>query len=173
MIRHYLKHVAKGSSKSLAGLLMLAGVSAMLPSQALAEPHLILHFTDGSTTGFVVAEKPHVSFSDSKLLVRSNDITTDYDIATVRKFEFGDMVAIDAPALPGTATRFCYTDHNNLSASGLKAGELLRLVALDGRVAATVRADADGNLALDLSDLPTGIYVVSVETSAKNFKIKH
>lgn len=138
---------------------------------AMAESHLVVYFTNGSATSFVVDDKPHVSFSENEILIRAKDMSTEYPVASVRKFAFADKSGLVSPELIDNEVRFTYTDRDCLGACGLKSNEPITLYRTDGTCALTTKANADGNAEIDLSNLEPGIYIVN--TASKTFKIQH
>lgn len=166
------KRRSRGILMRLLSSAFVAG-SLLTSLAASANTHLIVMFNDGTATSFIIADKPHVSFSEKRMHIRANDVTTDYEVSAVKKFIFGDeALSVESPADDFRETRFTYTDRNTLSASGLLPGETVSLVSVEGRPAGNYNADADGSIVIDLSALPTGIYVVATKSSG-NFKIKH
>lgn len=154
--------------RMLASAVMLAAAGA-----AFAGSYLVVHFADGSTTSFVVDDKPRVTFGDDRMSIRSAEIVTDYAVADVKKFEFSDKSSDAMLEAGGQEVRYTFTDAATLRADGLRAGERVSVVsAADGRQAATFQADADGSLVIDLSPLAAGVYVVAPQYS-RTIKIRH
>ncbi|MCM1347889.1 MAG: hypothetical protein NC338_00635 [Firmicutes bacterium] len=147
----------------------MVGGALLFGQYAGAASFLTLHMANGSKTSFVIEEKPHISFSDSKMHIRSNELVTDYDLASVAKFTFDDLSNISS-AVSENEVRFTYLG-TSLSAAGLTPGETVMLATIDGRIALTANAHSDGSLNIDLSHLQPGIYIVACKSS-KNFKIK-
>lgn len=133
--------------------------------------HLIIHFKDGSKTSFVLADKPSVSFVDNNVRVRAQHVDTDFDASTVVKFSFGDETS-SVGKVEADEIRFTIPDADHVMAEGLKAGESVTVVSVEGRIVKAVRADAAGNARIELTGLASGVYVIATE-SGKNIKIKH
>lgn len=139
--------------------------------KASANTHLIIHFKDGSATSFVLADKPSVTFEDKYLRVHAKQVDTDFELANVAKFVFGDGTS-SLETIEAQEVRFTIPDCDHVTVSGLKCGETVRAISIDGRIQATVRASEDGYAELNLTDLAKGIYVIATE-SGKTIKMKH
>lgn len=151
--------------------LVVAFASLATFGASVASTHLIIHFTDGTKTGFVLADKPAVSFVDNNVRVRANHVDTDFEVSTVEKFVFGDALASIETVAPNEV-RFTIPDADHVTVEGLKRGETVTVVSVEGRVVHAVRANADGSVQIELTQLPKGIYIVATE-SGKTIKMKH
>lgn len=150
---------------------MLMALAIFVARSATVNSHLIVTFTDGSTTSFLLADKPKVTFVDNFVRVTSNLVDSDFEASKVKKFVFGDQLAsIDEVATD--ETRFVVIDPDHVSVYGLKAGENISVYSIDGRSVMNARAAADGSATLDLSELPGAIYIIATQ-SGKTIKIKH
>lgn len=147
----------------------VCGIFAMWA--APVSTHLIIHFTDGSATSFVLTDKPSVSFVDNCVRVRAKHVDTDFEASKVAKFVFGDAVS-SIEKIGDNEVRFTIPDCDHIYVSGVKGAETIRVVSVEGRLMTSVRADADGNAEIDLTEMPKGVYIVATE-SGKNIKMKH
>ena len=133
--------------------------------------HLIVHFKDGSKTSFVLADKPAVSFVDNNVRIRAQHVDTDFDAATVVKFSFGDETS-SIRKVEADEIRFTIPDADHLTVEGLKAGEAVTVVSIEGRIVRVMRADAAGPAQIELTELAGGVYIIATE-SGKSIKMKH
>ena len=50
--------------------------------------------------------------------------------------------------------------------SGLRAGDVVRIYRVNGTLVKAVKADAQGHAALELSQLPNGIFIIKTPTNS-------
>lgn len=153
----------------------LSGLAAFilmsLCTTTQAEERIVLHFTDGSTTSFLVAEKPKVSFGESSIHVTAQNIEADYDLISVHKFTFDSTISLGSNQIDDNETRFELTGRSGVRAIGLKPYEKAHVHTLNGILVSSFSADDNGIAEMDLSSLSAGVYVISTE-SGNSFKIK-
>lgn len=152
-------------------LTVAAACGLFAATAATVNTHLIIHFKDGSTTSFVLTDKPSVKFVDNNIRVRAQHVDTDYEASKVAKFVFGDAVS-SIREVAANEVRFTIPDGDHIYVSGVNSGETVRVFSVDGYQVAAVRADAEGNAEIDLTELPKGVYVVATE-SGRTIKMKH
>lgn len=151
-------------------LLGAALVCAAGGASAAAEEALIVHFTDGTVTSFVVSKKPRVAFGEKTFNIVAEELSAEYPVESVHKFSLGEHVGLSDVAQ--RECRFTWSDRDHVTAVGLAPGEQVTLTAIDGKIASTYIADGEGSLTIDLTNQGKGIYVVS-SPSIRNFKILH
>lgn len=149
--------------QALLGLLLMAPPTAWAddgsetPAQAL-----VLKFADNTETWVFLADKPEVAFADGKLVVSSQEMTTDYDQSTVTEFFFdyrSTPAGIDGTA--ATQPSFTYTDNNMVSITGSHAANAA-LYTIDGTLVQR-KAVKNGAVSFTLDDCKPGVYVLDTE----------
>ena len=147
-----------------------------LGSTATAADGITFLFENGKTASFAFSSKPVVDTSGDEIVVSvSSGNSVSYAFADVSKFYFEGSVVegiaqtqVDASA---SAPVFAYAN-GTLSVSGLNAAETIVVFSTAGETLTKVDADGEGRAHVDLSTLPTGVYVVSTQrgVSFKLFK---
>ena len=148
---------------------LLCGASC-LASYAEEQNILTLVFGDGTRLSYVLADRPKVTFDDTRLYVNAAEVADDYELASVRKFLFGKGEPTSIAAVDNGESRLTYVDGENVELSGLKSGARVVLCDASGSCLYVVSSDAEGCASLSLADRSAGVYVVSVE-GGRSFKI--
>lgn len=148
---------------------LLCGASCLV-TQAEEENILTLVFGDGTRLSYVLADRPKVTFDDTRLYVNASAVADDYDLSTVHKFLFGKGEPTSIAAVSAGESRLTYVDGEHARLSGLKSGSKVSLFDASGSCLGVVRADAEGTADVSLAGCKSGVYVVSVD-GGRSFKI--
>ena len=148
---------------------LLCGASCLV-SHADEQNLLTLVFGDGTRFSYVLADRPKVTFDDTKLYVDAAEVADSYDLATVHKFLFDKREATSIAVVGKGESRLTYVDGENVVLSGLESGVRVSLFGTFGVCLGTVRADAEGSARFSLAGRDTGVYIVSVE-GGRSFKV--
>lgn len=148
--------------------LALSCLSAMASNEGVT-----FLFSNGKQASFAFTSKPVITYSGSGLTVTSTDAAAvSYTFADVQRFFFEDDITVDikdANAKPAAHPIFSYVD-GTVNASGLAAGESVRIYSTGGALLGTAQANCDGKASISLSSFTTGVYVVSTSNGV-SFKI--
>ncbi len=140
-----------------------------------ATPGVTFLFSNGKKASFAFASKPKIAVTADGLTVSStNTAAVSYLLSDVQKFFFeDDVVETDIQQVDGAGAAkhpvFHYAN-GAVSVSGMAAGGRLSVSSIGGSLVGDVKADGQGNAGIDLSGLPTGVYVVSAG-SGISFKL--
>lgn len=145
----YLDYYRQKSIKILFLLLMLfLSVIAKAQTQTL-----VLWHADGSTTDVSLSTELKVTFTDSKLLIKSTVLDMEYDAEEIVRFTYK---ATD-------------TDTGLLNFHRISRTDRVAVYRPDG-VRVPIRLIADGeDKVLPLSSLPRGMYIISVNGRTSKF----
>lgn len=139
-------------------------------------PGVTFLLRSGQKVSFAFVEKPVVAFSETNLAVSVHGVErVSYAYADVQRVVIDDDVisAVDNAVAnsDGQSVVFLLSDQT-LSVSGIAAGEKISLYAIDGKLALSQKANAEGITIIDLSALQQGVYVVRTQNgiSYKLFK---
>ncbi len=138
------------------GLLMLSGLSAVRAEEA----RLIITTKDGTVAVFPIADSPVITYHDNLLKVEGGGSEISVEADAVGSFDF----------LPSEESGVDMINAGGSKFSGLKPGDQVQVYTADGKLAATIIADESTSASVDLSSLPSGIYIV--RTPGASFKIK-
>lgn len=131
------------------------------------EIHAVVTMTDGQEHLFDLTENDHLSFEGQEaLIIVSQGTTQSIALDDIRKIEFVDVtgqqeIKADTPFLYPNPVRRLLTIGN------IQAGQLVAIYSIEGRLLRQYNANA--NEAIDLGDLPTGIYILNINN--KNHKL--
>jgi len=162
-------------------VVLLGLLLSMLPlGSAWADDDFALNVNlqDGSTLQIVVEKQhPEISFKDGVMTIiyykythTINEVEY-YDERTELQLDRDEIVNLTVTA-EATGIEDVKAEHQQkkfflasdgiIHISGLKRGDRIQMVALDGKMVASATAGQDGEALLDLSSQSSGIYVVSI-----------
>lgn len=153
--------------------LLLLGLMA-LPMTLSAEEtvkakYIVLEQGDQQTVEFSLSDAPVLSFKDDSLVVACNgdELVVPLQGLTYR-FEDKELTGIKSitNATPSSNEGFAFS-HGQVS--GLSKGGKVSVYTADGVKVIESSADSNGNVDLQLNQLPKGLYII--KTPAKSFKI--
>lgn len=145
-------------------LLFLLLLLLALPIGMLADNQntLIVKTKDGAQTTFVLQDKPRVTFEGTDLKVVSDKETVAFALADVLRFEYvkKDALGIDEDVVDPTGVSY---QGGVLVISQLRQGASVAVYTLDGKLLRQLTASHSGTYRLNLSELPTGLYLVKAD----------
>lgn len=145
-------------------LLFLLLLLLALPIGMLADNQntLIVKTKDGAQTTFVLQDKPRVTFEGTDLKVVSEKETVAFALADVLRFEYvkKDALGIDEDVADPTGVSY---QGGVLVISQLRQGASVAVYTLDGKLLRQLTASHSGTYRLNLSELPTGLYLVKAD----------
>ena len=123
---------------------------------------LIVQLKNGSQTAFFLKDKPQVKFEGTNLKVTSTVSDISFALADVLRFTYDkkDLTGIDEAVTDPTGVAF---QGDMLIISQLKANCSIGIYALDGKLLRQLTAPHTGTYRLNLSELPTGLYLVKAD----------
>lgn len=125
---------------------------------------LTVHQKDGQQFSFGFEGKPVVTFTETELVVKSNDLELRYELARFSKFTFDDKDILENVVPIITSKASITLDEYTVSISGAKADIVVSLIASDGRALEQYKTDAGGSVTFSISELPEGLYVIASES---------
>jgi hypothetical protein len=121
---------------------------------------LLVTLKDGKKAGYILSQKPSVTFEGAKLIIIVDDVSTDYDMADVSGFTFVDASEInEIKDLKHGDTLFEY-----LNGTIRSEGSDIHVYTLDGKLLKS------GKSTISLIGQPSGVYVVKM--NRQTIKIK-
>ena len=134
---------------------------------------LVLTETNGTTTEFALESFPVITIEDNNLVITCKDQKLTTALTGVQDYHFIEKkvttsissVPSNDPKNASVSPQFSFS---NAEVSGLKAGARVAIYNLNGTQISSVTADGEGRVALDLSSLPKGVYIL--RTPTKSFK---
>ena len=134
---------------------------------------LVLTETNGTTTEFALESFPVITIEDNNLVITHNGNQLTTALTGVQDYRFIEKkVTAGISSVPSNdpknASNTPQFSFSNAEVSGLKAGARVAIYNLNGTQISSVTADGEGRVALDLSSLPKGVYIL--RTPTKSFK---
>lgn len=156
--------------KSLVFALWLMSSAAML---ANGEARMIVTLRSGATAGFLLNERPVVTFSSEEVLLTTNNEIVMYDRSEVKDITFDGHSSSGIEQVPSANERAAMPTFtlsgSALSIKGLPSGSLVNVYGTDGRLCTSVTADQEGSASLSLPASSARTFIV--KTSITTFKI--
>ncbi len=133
-----------------------------VPLRAAEGPVTLVVLTrDNAQHTFVLADKPEVTFEGTDLVVTCVSSTTTFALPDVIRFTY--LNATDAvEEITKDQTKVNFKD-GMIVVSGLKANATVAVYSIDGKLVARLTARDTGTYSLNLTDLPTGVYIVKAD----------
>ena len=136
----------------------MALIAIALASYAKGYEGILVTMVDGTTATINFDENPIIKLKPEKLVVQTDIATTEFDRSKVARFNY----VTDLSGVEGI-DRSAVTIGNNgstLYLSGLPTDSAIDVYSSDGKLLESVRAT--GNHTIEISGLPAGVYIVSV-----------
>ena len=135
--------------------------------------YLVLTETNGTKTEFALDSYPVVTIEANELVITCKDQKLTTALTGVQDYHFIEKkvtagissVPSNDPKNASVSPQFSFS---NAEVSGLKAGAKVAIYNLNGTQISSITADGEGRVALDLSSLPKGVYIL--RTPTKSFK---
>lgn len=162
---------------------ILLGVAALLPAKTYATPptgsplqadhspersaepvkYLYLCLTDGSEVVFPLADNPVMELADEELIVESTANRLSTSLHNVSRFYFLEnktSTGIQNNRTDRAVQAKPSLQNGHILLHGLPAGTPVRLYATDGRCVAEKTIPNSGDMDIDLTTCPKGIYIL-------------
>ena len=125
---------------------------------------LVVETKDHVQTTYMLAEKPEVRFEGLNLRVVSAKADVTYKLADILRFTYEKRSVTGVSELRDNPAAVDYQD-GQLVISGIKAGAVVGVYSLDGKLVQQLKAQKSGTYRLSLSALPQGVYIVKADNA--------
>lgn len=146
-------------------ILLLASFLAMPVGIRAADKKnaLVVLTKDKAQHQFLLTDKPNVTFEGKNLKVKVAKNTATFALTDVIRFTYKkvDPTGIDESVAEPAELSF---DDGILVISNIKAGTVVSVYTLDGKPVQQMKPARTGTYRLNLSQLPSGVYVVKAGT---------
>lgn len=143
-------------------LLTLASISHAQSNQSA----LVVKHTDGTTTHFVLADRPKVSFSADSVYINANTVSFSYLVSAVANFTYENVGSGLHAADKDVAFRM---EGNQVFFDGLSDNGYVFLCTMDGKRLPVRLTQSSKGLCLSLDGLHAGVYLLSVNGITAKF----
>lgn len=150
-------------------LLLLAFVSC---SSIVAKStiNLAVCTKDGLKVLYALEEKPKITFTDTELVITTKGVEIAYALSDVNLLTYENGETTGITNLYDDAS--FKLDGNAIVFSKLKAKDIVSLYSINGTLVFKKTVTVDGEYAVSLNDIETGVYVVSVNGLTYKFMKK-
>lgn len=155
--------------KKILCLLLLAFVSF---SSVVAKStiNLVVCTKDGLKVLYALEEKPKITFTDTELVITTKGVEIAYALSDMNLLTYENGEATGITNLYDDAS--FKLDGNAIVFSKLKAKDIVSLYSINGTLVFKKTVTVDGEYAVSLNDIETGVYVVSVNGLTYKFMKK-
>lgn len=136
----------------------------LLPLMSMAEVDniLIVETNDGVTISFALAEKPEISFEGKVMSVLTEKDSQYFEISKISKWYF-EQVTSGIQTIKKEQPSIKVVDNDNIIVDSSSSLSKIRLYSIDGKEQSLkVSYSDDKKPVINLSGLPKGIYVISI-----------
>ena len=135
---------------------------------ALAASHVKVSGKTGESTYFKLSDKPTVTFTTNKLVIKAGSQTVEYPLTEFRSFEFADPSTNDIGALPSqNESQAVFSFGEDVRGEGLQPGSRVSIFNVSGQLVVSATVNADGAVSLPLNG-QTGVFIV--KSTSRTFK---
>ena len=139
----------------------------LLLSAATAADFVKVTDKAGAATTFALSEKPTVTFTADKLVLKAGSQTVEYPLADMVTFEFADQpTGISTAGGEETYAVFSFSS-SSVRGEGLKPGSRVEVYTVNGQLVSSARVSQSGSVEAPLNG-QTGVFIV--KSSNKTFK---
>lgn len=132
--------------------------------------HLAVCTKDGSKVLYALEEKPKITFTDTELVITTKGVEIVYALSDMNllTYENGETTGI-ANLYDDASFKL---DGNAIVFSKLKAKDIVSLYSINGTLVFKKTVSQDGEYAVSLNNIETGVYVVNVNGLTYKFMKK-
>ncbi len=144
--------------KLLAMLLSFTSLSAMADEP---KTQLVVWAKDGTQVAYALAEKPKVTFTETDLIIKTDDVEVNYSLENMARFTYENDETVSITNLQTGKSSF-KLDGESLLFPALKTNSTVSLYSLNGTLVFNKTVRTAGEYSFPLSGLNAGVYVVTV-----------
>ena len=122
--------------------------------------HLAVCTKDGSKVLYALEEKPKITFTDTELVITTKSVEIAYALSDMNLLTYENGETTGITNLHDNAD--FKLDGNAIVFSKLKAKDIVSLYSINGALVFKKNVTVDGEYAVSLNDIETGVYVVSI-----------
>ena len=154
-------------------ILLFAFLLVSIISKAESDRLLIFETTGGAKVTIALSENPELTFSGQTMIVTTNAQTQKIEVGSITKWYFENVPTGINPIKNYDKPVINKTNNDEIIVEGLSSTPKVQVYSIDGKKQAVkVSLDDGGRSIINLSSLPKGVYVVSINkfNSIKIFK---
>ena len=124
----------------------------------------VVHLKAGGTVGYALSTKPAVTLVGTVFTLTTTETTVTYQHEEVEKFTLNALAPVGIEEEAVLVEPQVQRQAGQLTFTGCKPNEVIRIYTVGGRLVLTARTDADGYAEVQTAQLPKGVYVVKSES---------
>ncbi|UKK53454.1 leucine-rich repeat protein [Prevotella sp. E2-28] len=129
---------------------------------------IVVWMKDGSTHTFYLRHEPIITVQNRNLHIESRAGTVEVPLTSVARYTF-DRYDITGVTEMSDEKTDVSLEHNQLVVTGLKIGDNVDVYDVSGKLIQHVQSRRNGSYRINLSSLPTGVYVVKANQTTVKF----
>ena len=139
---------------------------------AFGQHQFVVELNSSNIVRFVLSDYPVVTFSGTKVYIKSAKAEAVYDRSAVSKYYFDDAVDdIAEVTIPSSELRIEYTSPEYVRIYGLTQSDNIKLYDITGKQLPADSISSDVALTINLSPLSSGVYIIALPNH-QSIKIK-
>lgn len=143
-------------------LLLVLFFSFSILSKAKSESIcLVVWEKDGTKVAYALAEKPMVTFTETDMVITSQNVEVSYPMENLARFTYEDNATTGITNLQTGESPFVH-EGGCLLFPALKANSTVSVYSLNGTLVFKKTVNQKGEYAFPLSSLNAGVYMVNV-----------
>lgn len=142
-------------NKTFFSLLCLLGLTIFGHVSAFAQNGLIVETNDGKTYGYVLAEKPQLTFDETDMIITTATANASFARADIKNFRFEDIQPLSINTYENTQQMSYLSGIVTVEGS-----ETVALFDISGKLILIKKAGNDKRVTIDLNALPHTTYIV-------------
>ena len=124
---------------------------------------LLVKKTDGSTIRYVLADEPVVTFSGTKVCIKSTKAEASYERSAVSKYYFETISdGIAEVTTSPTDLRFDYSNADKVTIYGITEASSVNVYDVTGKQMPVLITSSAEAVSVNLSSLSSGVYVIAL-----------
>lgn len=133
--------------------------------------YLIFETTEGVKISIVLSENPELTFNGQTMIITTNGKVQKVEIKDIAKWHYENETTGINTIESNNNTVINRTNENEIIVEGMSATSKVQVYSIDGKKQSAQVSYSDGGRAyINLSSLPKGVYIVSINKQ-QNIKI--
>ena len=146
--------------KRILSFLLLLGVGWC---GAFATHQLVVEKTDGSAVKYVLADEPVVTFSGTKVCIKSTKAEASYERSAVSRYYFETISdGIAEVTTSPTDLRFDYSNADKVTIHGITDVASVKVYDVTGKQMPVLITSSAEAVSVNISSLSSGVYVIAL-----------
>ena len=139
-------------------------IAIMVLSVAKATDRLLqIWQVDGKIVTINLNDEPVTTYVDGNLVITTTKVTITYPLEQVTRYTYIEDEAVsEGDGVPNGIRSVLLGDNESLIFKGLKSNTEIRLYSTSGRLVQALKANDGNDVAVSISQLPVGVYLVKV-----------